>query len=200
MGTAGVGCCGILVLLVVLGLTISAVEWAAQHAAPVLFVLLVIGGVVAACSVLVQRQRRARVRRRAAASLRVEAARTGLERRLTIAQEVMRLAGQALSACSAHGEVPAWTARLDDVAAEAELLRRSAFDPQAVRLPDPAPRDRLDDATLNEAVEALCALLTACHAAAQSNWQTRPEQLRVLQRERTRLLVAQDGIGQRLQP
>jgi hypothetical protein len=200
MGTAGAGCCGILVLLIALGLTISAVEWAARHAAPVLLVLLVIGGAVAACSMLVQRQRRARVQRRAAASLRVESARTGLERRLTIAQEVMRLAGQALPACSAHGDTPAWTARLDDIAAEAELLRRSAFDPQAARLPDPAPRDRLDETTLNEAVEALCALLSACHAASLSNWQTRPEQLRVLQRERTRLLVAQDSIGQRLQP
>lgn len=88
---------------------------------------------------------------------------------------------------------------LDDLLGEAEQLQRSALDRQAAQLPEAAPRDRLDAPTLNEAVAALCSFLQAARLAKPKHWREEPERQRVMRRERTRLLHAQDRVAQRVQ-
>lgn len=193
---AGVGCI-VLVVLIVLGAAL--LRLLVLHPGPA----LLIGIAVCACVVLAthygKRSERERSLRRAGASLRVEAARTGAERRMRLAQEFMRVAGQALDAVPPEAEPGSWSTLLDDLLAESEQLERSALDPQAARLPDPRPRDPLDAATLIEALVALCSFLRAAQMAAPKDWRERPERLRVARRERTRLLVAQDTVAQRVQ-
>ena len=193
------GCAVLAVGFVLLLIAVPIVRWIVQHAASVAALALLVAIVLVVAVNYSKRSERERAQRRAAASLRVESARTGIERRLTIAQEFMRLAAEALEALPVDAEPQPWNQRLADLEVAASQLRLSAYDPLGERLPDPAARDRLDAASLRQALDALWDFLRAARAPKPKDWQEEPERLRLLRRERTRLLVEQDTIARRVQ-
>ncbi len=149
------GCLALVGIAIAVLVVLFVVQVIAAHPSQTLALVLLVGGTLTAASVYGKRSQRERAQRRAAVSLRVEAARTGAERRLWIAQELMRLAAHALEAAPLQPEPRPWSQPLQELAAEAEQLRRSAVDPLGSRMPESGARDGIDETVLLDAIEAL---------------------------------------------
>lgn len=129
--------------------------------------------------------------------LEIEQARTAPERRLLLAREFRRLAEEALAA--APDDRATWPApgRLMVLGRQANLLLASATDRNAAFLPDPEPDDHLTAAALGEAARCLTGHLALLRAVQLvPDWDL--ELVRVLTRERTRLALAYERIGELL--
>lgn len=131
-------------------------------------------------------------------ALAVEEARSAPERRLLLAREFVRAAGEALDVPVA--DVSAWPSpeRLAVQRRGAELLLASATDTAAGFLPETKPDDPLTSALLTGAIMDLTGYIGLLQST-QRLPRAQAEQLRVVVRERSRVQTAVDQIVQILQ-
>ncbi len=123
----------------------------------------------------------------------VEEARTAPERRLLLAQEIMRVAEAALAIPARERDGWPAPARMAALRAGAAAVLTAARDRATGHLPEPRPDDPLTHEALLEAAADLARYTALLHDQ-QISGVRGPEALRILLRERTRLQLSTDRL------